>query len=149
MKTLAFLVAHFSWALWFGGLVWIFLFVPAIFAHDRAVAGQAAPVIFRTFECVQPILAAIAVLAAAIWIMRQRCPALIAAIGLLLLAGVGAAVSPLLITRKMEVLRLAGQSGSPQFMKLHGYSMLVYVTQTALLLIAGLMLLLGGKPKQA
>ena len=61
-------------------------------------------------------------------------------VSLLAAATVPAALTPMLITSKMEQLRLQGQSSSEQFKKLHGISMIVYSGQTLILLAAGLTL---------
>ena len=53
---------------------------------------------------------------------------------LLVIAAGGAVASTTVITARMEALRAGGQSGSPEFMRLHGYSMLAYLIEAAVLL---------------
>lgn len=134
------IVAALSWALWLGGLAGLFIIVPALFAKSRELANAAGPVIFVAFERYQLILAALAVGATFGWRLTTPAPALTAMLALLVLAALGAGLSTFLVTAKMETLRLAGQAGSPPFMRLHGYSMMLYSVQALLLLGYGVLL---------
>lgn len=131
------------WGLWFGGLIALFLFVQTLFKDfrgDRAVAVQTAPHLFLVFQKYQLILGAAGLLLSAIAWLWRRSAARIAVFALFALASAGAIVSPLAITPKMERLRAAGESHTEQFMKLHGESMLVYLAETAALLVAGMVM---------
>ncbi len=129
-----------AWALWFGGLGSLFLFVTDLFAEDRETALKAAPRLFLVFERYQLLLAAAALLGAVAWRVLAKSVRVTALFWMLAIATVPAALGPVLITSRMERLRLAGESSSPQFKKLHGESMIVYCGETIVLLAVGLTL---------
>jgi hypothetical protein len=147
-KTAAGLVCI-AWALWFGGLGSLFLFVTRLFAVDRATALRAVPRMFLTFERYQLILAAAALLGAGAWRTLSKTKRAAAVFWLLAVAAVPAALEPMLTTNRMEQLRLSGQLSSPQFRKLHGESMIVYCGETLVLLAAGLTLPWAMQEKKA
>jgi hypothetical protein len=122
-----------SAALWLGGLMALFMFVQTLFAKSRPLAAEAAPVLFNVFERYQLVLAAIAILATIGWRILSRQWLIWIILGLLTLAMIGAIAGPLAITGPMEALRAQGLSGTADFRRLHGYSMIVYVGQTILL----------------
>jgi hypothetical protein len=138
-KTAAALVCI-TWALWFGGLAALFLFVTRLFAVDRDLAKQAAPQLFGVFEKYQILLAAVALLSAAVWRMISGSIRATALFWLLGIASVAAALGPVLITGKMNALISRNQSDTPEFRKLHGQSMMIYSGETLVLLAAGIML---------
>jgi hypothetical protein len=131
-------------ALWLGGMIFLFISVQTLFSRfprsTTSVAVQAAPELFGVFEKYQLVLAAVALTAAFAWYVAARARWIIAIFVLLAIAAVGAVVSYTLITPRIEQLRLAGQSGSPRFARLHARSMQCYVTQAALLMGATLAL---------
>lgn len=129
-----------SAALWLGGLLALFLFVQTLFAKDRPLAAEAAPILFNIFERYQMVLAGIAILATVGWRSFSRQWLTWIILGLLALATIGAIAGPLAITGQMEALRAQGLSGTADFRRLHGYSMIVYVSQTVLLAAAGAIL---------
>jgi hypothetical protein len=133
-----------SLALWFGGMIFLFVAVQTLFRSfprgSSAVALEAAPALFRMFETYQLFLAGVALLAAFAWCFATRSRWVMAIFLLLALAATGAAVSPTLITSKMEQLRAVGQSGSPEFRRLHGWSMQIYLAQAGALLVSVAML---------
>ena len=137
MKHLISSLTIITWALWFGGGVALMIFVQRLFRYDRSVAVVAAPQLFLLFERYQLVLAAIAVPCAVGWRMRMRSASSSAFAGLLIVCMAIAIASATWITPSIERLRVTGQSGSPEFRHLHGVSMLVYLTEFALLLIAG------------
>jgi hypothetical protein len=134
------LVTTLAWALWFGGLMALFLFVSHLFRADRATAVVAAPKMFLAFERYQIMLAAVALIASAAWRLSTPRAMLTALFFLFALAASGTIVSATLITPRMEELRKQGESSSPAFRQLHGKSMMVYTSEAALLLIGGLIL---------
>lgn len=129
-----------AWALWFGGLGALFLFVTRLFSEDHPTALKAAPVMFIAFERYQLLLAAAALLGTVSWRVLTGSARVTLLFSLLAAATVPAALNPILVTSRMEQLRLQGQSSSEQFKKLHGISMIVYSGQTLILLAAGLSL---------
>lgn len=132
-----------AWALWFGGLITLFLVVTQlskIFVDRRDIFGQAGSGVFIMFERYQLIVGALALISA--FALRLASPSVIrtAFFALLFLAAMGAVASPLWITPKIEALRLAGETANPLFKKLHGVSMMVYSADAFILFIAGTLL---------
>jgi hypothetical protein len=134
------LILLLAWALWFGGLIALFIFVQVLFKSDRAVAVQAAPRMFLAFETYQLVLAAIALVTTAMWRLRAPRAILTTLFALFCIASIAAIVPPIAITPRMEILRIAGQSSSTEFKTLHGRTMIFYMTETISLLVAGLLL---------
>jgi hypothetical protein len=128
------------WALWLGGLGALFLIAIQLFSTDRDLGIQAAPIIFQVFEKYQILLAAAALIATAAWRIASGSIRVTVLFCFLALAAAAAALEPLALTRPMERLRLTGQTDSPQFKKLHGESMAVYLGETVVLLIGGFFL---------
>src|SRR5687767_3591883 len=130
MRMILAMVTMVAWALWFGGSVAMFLFVQALFRNNRSVAIEAAPMIFRTFAIYQIVLAGVAVIGAGAWRSPTKRAALTVVVWLLALASVGVVTTGALITPRMERMRMQGQSSAPEFRKMHGMSMVVYLSQT-------------------
>ncbi|MGH7175831.1 MAG: DUF4149 domain-containing protein [Tepidisphaeraceae bacterium] len=122
-----------AWALWFGGMIALFIFVQVLFQSDRSLAVQVGPKLFLAFERYQLVLAPIALVVTFLWRLLVPSRLIVALFGLLAVASVGVVVHASLITPRMEALRLAGQSASPRFRALHGQSMMIYVGQAAML----------------
>jgi Domain of unknown function (DUF4149) len=129
-----------SWGLWFGGLGALFLFAARLFNQDRETALKAAPILFLIFERYQLLLAAAALVGVVCWRISGGGVRVTFLFSLLAAAALPAALSPILVTSRMEQLRAQGQSSSEQFKKLHGISMIIYSGQTLILLAAGLTL---------
>jgi len=129
-----------AWALWFGGLGALFLFVTDLFAKDRPTALNAAPQMFLVFERYQILLAAAALLGVVAWRILAGSIRVTVLFIMLASATLPAALGPMFVTSRLEQLRRQGQSSSPEFRKLHGISMIVYTGQTLILLAAGLTL---------
>ncbi len=144
MSRIAVIVVWICSALWLGGMIFLFVAVQALFATfpktSSDVAINAAPTLFGIFEKYQLFLAGLALVATFFWYLSSRSRLIILIFTLLAVAGAGAPVSSTLITPRMESLRAAGQSGSPRFAQLHARSMLCYMTQAGLLLVATIML---------
>lgn len=138
LSTLVLLI----WGLWFGGLIVLFISVSSLFSSlpDRHVAGQGARHIFRAFNAYQLGLAAAALLITFAWWVAgpRRIPT--ALFTLFALATVGACVTTMYIAPQIEQLTNRGLTQSAQFDRLHGCSMGVYVAQSVLLLVAGVLL---------
>src|SRR5579872_389465 len=115
-----------AWGLWFGGLGALFLFATRLFNEDRETAIKAAPIMFLVFERYQLLLAAAALLGVVGWRIGGGSIRVTVLFSLLAIAAIPTALNPILITSRMEQLRLQGQSSSEQFKKLHGNSMIVY-----------------------
>jgi hypothetical protein len=129
-----------AWALWFGGLGSLFLFVTRLFAEDRPIALEAAPRMFLAFERYQLLLAMAALLGAVVWRVLAKSMRVTVLFWMLAVASIPTAIGPMFLTSRMEQLRARGESSSPEFKKLHGESMIVYCAETLVLLAAGLTL---------
>ena len=134
-----------AWGLWFGGIITLFLAVTSLFdtfAPDRALAGTAAAGVFHRFEFYQLVLAAVAVAAAAgLRATRPPVPGRRTLLLVLLALAAGTAlVSTLLVSSRIHRLREARMTDTPQFRRLHGMSMTVYLAESLFLLGAGLAL---------
>ena len=140
MRQLISLLATLAWALWFGALIALFDFVLTLFHNNRDIAIQAAPQLFVAYQKYHLILAAVALFATVLW--RIVAPSRLVLVNFILLAIAaccGAAVS-IWIVGPMEALRLQGLSGSEQFKRLHGESMMLFMAQAILLLVQGIIL---------
>jgi hypothetical protein len=123
------------WALWLGGVMGLFLSVQTLFHQtDRAVFLASAPRLFIAFERYQFILAAVALVSC----MIGKPPRLAALIGLFGFATVGAVIETASITPRIENLRILGQTHTPEFLRLHGLSMCIYMAIAIALLLAGI-----------
>jgi hypothetical protein len=141
MTRIAEIVAVISTALWLGGLVALFLFVGALFRHDRTVAIQAAPPLFNTFATYQLAIGLAGLIALFFWRSMVGSRLISAMIVLYIISLALAAYVTFSMIPEMEAIRLAGQSGdSPRFKTLHGMSMIFYSSQTIALLIGAMML---------
>ena len=145
MHRLLSTVVLLAWGLWFGAIVMVFVTVTSLFttfADQRQVAGAAAAGVFKRFELFELVVAPAGLLAALLLRGRsagRRSATLVAA--LLALAAVGASASHFYLTPRIDELRRQGvPSSSEQFKALHGQSSMVYASQAALLLGAGLLL---------
>ncbi len=130
-------VATIASGLWLGGLVMLFMSVSSLFktfGDDRATAGLAATGIFHRFETFQIILAGVAIAAVELSLRHGRRKLWI---GLpLILAALIAMAITFGITPKLDAMRLAHESASDAFKKLHGAAMIAYLAITALVSLA-------------
>ncbi|HRK32385.1 MAG TPA: hypothetical protein PLD59_15075 [Tepidisphaeraceae bacterium] len=126
--------------LWLGGLVALFLFVQVMFHTDRAVALNAAPMLFDAFEKYQLVLLAVAILSLIAWRLMACSTAKRWITTMLLLAGVLAVVQSAVVSSRMQTILASGQSGGQEFRRLHGYSMMVYLSEAGLLAAAACLL---------
>ena len=136
MRHVLALVVLLVWGLWFGGLVTLFLMVTHLFSSDRATAVVAAPKMFFAFERYQMLLAAVALIAAALWRLLHRREVLTILFFLFAIAATGTVLLARLITR-MDVIRRAGESSGPIFKRLHGQSMTLFTIEAIALFFAG------------
>jgi hypothetical protein len=142
------IVAHLAWALWLGGMIALFVFVTTLFNGDRAVAMQAAPRMFVVFQKYQLILAAIALAATVGCRIAAPSKSIVAVFVFFAAAACSAAAVSIWILPRMEQLRSLGESSSPQFGRLHGESMMLYLAEMVLLLIGGIILMLAMRAPQ-
>lgn len=133
-----------AWALWFGGLITLFLVVTQLsttFAFPRRdIFGEAGSAVFMMFERYQLVVGGMALVGA--FGLRLVSPGGIrtALFGALALAAVGAVVSPMVVTPRIDALRRAGRTDTAEFKQLHGRSMMVYSGDALVLLAAGTMI---------
>ena len=66
------IVLMLAWALWFGGLITLFILVLVLFKTDRPTALQAAPRMFVTFGRYQLILGASGLISSFAWRITVR-----------------------------------------------------------------------------
>ena len=140
MRKLLAILVTLSWAVWFGGIVGLFVFVSTLFRQSRPIAVEAAPMLFHAFERYQLLLAAFVLVCLVLWRVLVPSRAIMVVFTFVALAAVAAVLSTTLVTPRMETLRRQGQSGSPEFRQLHGRSMMFYTAEAAMLLLAGIAL---------
>ena len=124
-------------AFWLGGLVTLFIPVTASFAHSHDLAVEAAPVLFLRFEKYQLALArglhcGDAALAGAGSVQIEDRDSAADDTG-----GRFAAYSTASVTPAIERLRAMHQTQTDEFRSLHGRSMVIYLSETILLAMAG------------
>jgi putative Mn2+ efflux pump MntP len=143
MRTLLPVVISLAWGLWFGGIIMVFIAVQTVFAAfdpDRQTAGFATSRVFLVFEWYQLALAAVLLAALIAWRLmactRLKRWLLVLAIG----AAALAVTSTAIVTPRIESMREQGQTGVPEFRRLHGVSMLLYTGTSVLLLGAGVLI---------
>jgi hypothetical protein len=128
------------WALWFGGVLMLFIAVTSIFAtfHDRhELAGEAAAHIFRVFNAYQLALAAAALIGTFIWYLIGPPRLKMGLFLLFALATFAACVITMYIAPQIQLLQQQGLAHSPEFRHMHGYSMIAYLIEAVVLFIAG------------
>jgi hypothetical protein len=128
-----------AWALWAGGMAALFLFVMRLFAVDHDLAIKTAPQLFMVFERYQIVLAAMTILAATGWRFIRPSRAATALFMTLAIPVMGAGFGVVLVDKMITMWR-DGQSSGPEFMRLHGMSMLLFTVQELILLAAGFLL---------
>jgi hypothetical protein len=108
-------------------------------SHDLGV--QAAPQLFEVFEIYQFYVAAAAILAAIILGRRS-------VVILFLIAAICGCVVHLALTPKILEMARLGQTHTDEFGEIHGITMLVYMTDTILVFVAGILLAVRPKPRR-
>lgn len=132
-----------AWGLWFGAIVMVFVTVTSLFSTlaDRQVAGAAAAGVFKRFEMIELVAAAVAVVAAFLLRSRPRPKPPVVALLLLIGAAAGALYTGFVLTPEIDTLRGDPQrTASDYFQSLHRLASAVYVVKAALLLATGLFL---------
>jgi hypothetical protein len=131
------------WGLWFGGVIMLFIAVGSLFKtfpdrHD--IAGQGAARIFHLFNAYQLALGALALIGTVVW--RALGPPRLkeALFTLFAMTTVVASVISIYIAPQIELLQKQGLTQSPEFARMHGFSMLAYVAEAVFLASAGLLL---------
>lgn len=131
------------WALWFGGIMIVFVFAVALFRElDKSSAVLATGVMFPAFERYSLVLAALSLAVTVAWRAldkKSRAPGW--TFGFLALATLLAVLSAAVITPKILRLRTANQTHTPEFARTHGQSGITYVAESVSLLAAGILLL--------
>jgi len=140
MRYFASFVVTLAWGLWLGGMVALVLFVQTLFARNRTIALDAAPMLFVSFERMQLILAAAAVVGTFCWWLLTRRRGVMVLFTLFAIAAATAALSTTLNTSPMELLRAQGMRESPEFKALHRRSTSMYMVNLVLLVAAGAVL---------
>jgi hypothetical protein len=136
MRYLLSTITTVAWALWFGGLATMFVVTRATFRESHELGRTANPVMFRTFEPYILVVAGVAAVAAIAWVAVHRSTALRAIAVLFVLSAIASGYAHYGVSRPMQSL----SPSSEEWKSLHGRSMLLYTTQSALLALAGLFL---------
>lgn len=130
-------------SLWLGGLVTLFIVVKSLFVTfdaDHTLAGLAASGIFGSFNRYQLVLAAIALVGSFFWRIQSRRGGVTALFFCFGLAAFAAIIVAGIITPHLDAMRLAQKTHTPEFARLHGISMLLYLGEMICLVGAGLLL---------
>lgn len=137
MIRLLFNVLYLAWALWFGGMVVLLLFVTRLFAKSHATGVDAAPVLFDTFAIYQLGVGAAACLTATMLtvLTRRRASGIFT---LLLLIAFASAIVLKGWTHRIDQLRVTNQTQTDEFKHLHALSGIGYITAASALLISGI-----------
>jgi uncharacterized membrane protein len=126
-------------ALWLGGLVHQLLSVMVIFNSGVLPREQAAPTAAKLFYVTERVvigLGVASVLLTIAWRLFACDGFRKATLWLTLAALLIAAGSTVFISSRIDAMREAGQTQTPEFKRAHGLSNVVYLTQTATLLAA-------------
>ena len=125
-----------SWALWFGGMISLFLFVMRLFGTSHEIGSGAAPILFNAFALYQLIVGMIACAAGTLLtLMTRRNVHAIAT--LLMLAALAGGLFIRSWTGEMRRLDRSSMAGVARFQTLHHASTRVYSSMAVLLLISG------------
>ncbi len=143
MKRLLNAIVTTVWALWFGGLLALFIMVSSLFetfAADHETAGRAASAIFRRFDKIQLVLGAIGLIGTCIWRAIHPRGVVTLLFCLLALAVMADCWIAIRITPQLERMRIDHLTHTAQFAKLHGRSMILYLAEMTFLFAAGIVL---------
>jgi hypothetical protein len=144
MRYYLLLIVLLAWALWFGGTIATFVFGLNLFHTFQTrpeLAGQAASAMFLVFGKYELVLAGIAILATAILLVNYPSVRIILLLaGLIVSTGMAMTFS-LGLSPRLEILRTQGKSHTPEFVQLHGKSMILMTMQSAALLLTAALLL--------
>ncbi len=124
------ILANLTLGLWLGGLVMLFLSVSGLFATypDRHTAGLGATTVFHRFEILQGVLAILSLVLTWLALPPRRMRTV--AETLLAVAAILAGVITFGFSRKIDQMRLAGTTDTPQFYAIHGAAMGTYLVVT-------------------
>jgi hypothetical protein len=135
------ILAILAWALWFGGMIALMIFVIRLFNVSHDVGVQTAPILFRCFANYQIIVGIIACVAGtSLCIVTIRNSH--AFFALIMIFALAAAIVVRRWTYEMNAMQLSGQSSQARFQTLHHQSSFLYTTQAILLFIAGIGMLI-------
>lgn len=164
MRYLLSLIVTFTWALWFGGLSALIIFVMAMFSNDRPIAPEANSTLFLTFEKYHLTIAAISVIGTFIWYEIHPSFTKVVLFFCLMVSAMTAAFTPRMVNQIIDMqlqtpvsvyryphLRQSTtQPYSEQFMRLHQRSKEIYGLEFIALLTAGVFLpgAIRSKPKK-
>jgi glucan phosphoethanolaminetransferase (alkaline phosphatase superfamily) len=138
MQKLFVVLLILSWALWFGGMIVLFIFVMRLFGTNRNVAVDAAPILFNTFAVYQLIVGMIACASGTLLTLISRRNTHAAAT-LLMILSLAAGLVLRSWTIEMGRLDRGSVAGVSRFQTLHHNSTRVYTSAAILLMIAGIL----------
>lgn len=125
---------------WFGGLAALILFVSYLFSTRRAVALDAAPLLFRSFERYQLAVAAVTLVTLVLWRLAGRRWTKTASLAMALLA---TTLSVLQIAYITPTITATQNTDRPRFDAFHHYASMNYTTIAVLVLIATVLALVA------
>lgn len=131
-------------ALWLGGLVTLFIFVQALFSHDRSTAVVAAPALFDVFDLYQRGLGVVAVLLAILTVWRRGGAAAWLVFAVVLLSAAFAATIAFYVMPELRALMADNLADHDRFRAMHGLSMQLYVGETLLVLAGFVVMSMAG-----
>lgn len=143
MRSLLHKLILLVWALWFGGLVMMYIGAKSLFhtfEARREVAGEAAAGMFRAFNYYHLTLAAAALLLAFLWWLSARSGRKMTLFFFFAFATFAAVYVTAVLTPQLEHMRLEGQTQSTHFRQLHGMSMGIYLLEAIFVFVAGLVI---------
>ena len=130
------------WGLWFGGLVMLFLAVQSLFKTFEArrdVAGWAASDIFKAFNHLHSRSRAFHWYSALLF-GRKRVKSEPSGVSPFLRWQQWPSPAPRPSFAPGRAMRLAGQTDTPEFKRMHGLSMVTYLVETVMVLVAGVLI---------
>jgi hypothetical protein len=146
MRYLLLLVINVAWALWFGGTIAVFIFVPYLFHSHPEVAREANSAIFIIFCKYELWLAAAAALGASLLLVAYPSKSALGLLAALIVSGGMAITVSLGLLPRMEALRQQGLQQSEEWKTDHGKSMIAMTLQSVVLLMGGAAILGAARP---
>ncbi len=136
MRTVIHTIVALAWALWFGGLIALFVVATATFRESHELGRAANPVMFRAFEPYVLVVSGVATVGAVAWMALGGTRVVRVIAVLFVLSAAAANYAHFGVSRRMQTL----PTSTPEWRALHGRSMMMYTGQSALLGFAGCVL---------
>lgn len=131
------------WGAWFGGILFLFFSVSALFGTSHSLGASAAPVVFLSFGKYHLSLAGVCLVLCAILMETPPRRTRRWVFMMVLIGCITTLISSLYLTPRINDLHLRGLGHSPEFLRLHGISFGIYSLELLVLFLAGLILAAG------